>query len=363
MNPAKGGRSGAGLRIVLAIAAKDIADAVANKATLINLLSVVLVMVMWQVFPSFYKEEQANIIVYDQGQSQLTSQIDDDPQYRLLAAGSLPVFQELVREEGGGALGIIIPTGFDSRQEEVSQLDGYYPFAGRHKVAELKADIEQRFSAVIGRPVRIDVDENVLYPGADTLGANQLIAMAFVIVPVFVSVATVPLLMIEEKRTRTLDVLQVSPATGLQLVMGKALAGLFYCLLLSGVALMLGRTMITQWALALAAILLGAVAMVGLGLLLGSVTDRPQLLSLWGFPLMAFLLFPVLLKAMEPILPEALAGALEWTPTVALATLFRISFAEWVEWDRIATNVGIVLMWAVPLYAVLTRLVLRSDRQ
>jgi ABC-type Na+ efflux pump permease subunit len=195
------------------------------------------------------------------------------------------------------------------------------------------------------------------------LGANHLIAMAFVIVPVFVSVATVPLLMIEEKRTRTVEVLRVSPATGVQLVMGKALAGLFYCMILSGVALVLGRTMITQWALALAAILLGAVSLVGLGLLLGSVTDRPQLLSMWGFPLMAFLLFPVLLKAMEPILPEALSGALEWTPTVALATLFRISFSEWVEWGRIATNVGIVLLWAVPLYAVLTRLVLRSDRR
>ena len=363
MNGTERSRTGAGPRIVFAIAAKDIVEAVTNKAILVNLLSVVFVMVMWQVFPSFYKEEQANIIVYDQGQSQLTAEIDDDPQYGLLAAGSLPVFQELVREEGGEALGVIIPAGFDSRSEGESQLDGYYPFAGRHKVAELKGDLEQRFSAVMGRPVRIDVAGNVLYPGADTFGANQLIAMAFVIVPVFVSVATVPLLMIEEKRTRTVEVLQVSPATGVQLVMGKALAGLFYCLILSGVALMLGRTMITQWALALAAILLGAFTLVGLGLLLGSVTDRPQLLSLWGFPLMAFLLFPVLLKAMEPILPPALAQALEWTPTVALATLFRISFSEWAEWGRIGTNVGIVLMWAIPLYAVLTRLVLRSDRR
>jgi ABC-type Na+ efflux pump permease subunit len=363
MSGTKAGTRDAGMRIVLAIAAKDIGDAVANKVTLINLLSVVFVMVMWQVFPSFYKEEQANIIVYDQGQSQLTAEIDHDPQYGLLAAGSFPIFQELVREEGGGALGIIIPAGFDSRPEEESRLVGYFPFAGRHKVAELKANLEQQFSAVIGRPVRIDIDGNVLYPGADTLGANQLIAMAFVIVPVFVSVATVPLLMIEEKRTRTVDVLRVSPATGVQLVMGKALAGLFYCVILSGVALMLGRTMITQWALALAAILLGAVSLVGLGLLLGSVTDRPQLLSVWGFPLMAFLLFPVLLKAMEPILPQALAQALEWTPTVALATLFRISFSGWAEWGQIATNVGIVLMWAIPLYAVLTRLVLRSDRR
>jgi ABC-type multidrug transport system permease subunit len=363
MSETKGRTWGAGLRIVLAIAAKDIGDAVANKVTLINLLSVVFVMVMWQVFPSFYKEEEANIIVYDQGQSQLTAEIDSDPRYGLLAAGSFPIFQELVREEGGGALGIVIPAGFDSQPEGQSQLDGYYPFAGRHKAAELKADLEGKFGAVIGRPVHIEVDGNVLYPGADTLGANQLIAMAFVIVPVFVSVATVPLLMIEEKRTRTVDVLQVSPATGVQLVMGKALAGLFYCLILSGVAIMLGRTMITQWALALGAILLGAVTLVGLGLLLGSVTDRPQLLSIWGFPLMAFLLFPVLLKAMEPILPEALAGALEWTPTVALATLFRISFSEWAEWGRVVTNVGIVLMWAIPLYAVLTRLVLRSDRR
>ncbi len=363
MNGAKAGTKGAGMRIILAIAAKDIGDAVANKVTLINLLSVVFVMVMWQVFPSFYKEEQANIIVYDQGQSQLTAEIEDDPQYGLLAAGSFPIFQELVREEGGGALGIIIPAGFDSRSEEQSRLVGYYPFAGRHKVAELKANLEEQFSAVIGRPVRIDVEGNVLYPGPDTLGANQLIAMAFVIVPVFVSVATVPLLMIEEKRTRTVEVLRVSPATGVQLVMGKALAGLFYCLILSGVALMLGRTMITQWALALAAILLGAVSLVGLGLLLGSATDRPQMLSMWGFPLMAFLLFPVLLKAMEPILPQALAQALEWTPTVALATLFRISFSEWAEWGRIVTNVGIVLAWAVPLYAVLTQLMLRSDQR
>lgn len=352
----------AGIHIVWAIAAKDIAEAVTNKATLVSLLSVVFVMVMWQVFPSLYKQEEANIIVYDQGQSQLTADIEDAPQYALLAARSHPIFQELIREEGSGALGIIIPAGFDSRVETESRLAAYYPFAGRYQVAELKADLEGRFSKVLGRPVRIEAEGNVLYPEAGTLGANQLIAMALVIAPVFVSVATVPLLMIEEKQRRTLDVLRVSPATGTQLVMGKALAGLFFCLILSGVAAAIGRTMIVHWTLALASVVLGSLSMVGLGLFLGSVTDRAQLLSLWSFPLMAFLTFPILLKALEPIVPRTLAQALEWTPTVALATLFRISFTERAGWSAVVTAGAIVLMWAVPLYVVLTRLVSRSER-
>ena len=80
----------------------------------------------------------------------------------------------------------------------------------------------------------------------------------------------IPHLMLEEKQTKTLDALLTSPASPGQVVLGKALAGFFYILVIGGLALALFSLYIVHWGLALAAFLGYALLAIGLGLAVGS---------------------------------------------------------------------------------------------
>ncbi len=349
------------LRIIWAIAAKDIVDAIKNKAIFSNILSAILVIVVWKVLPSLYKPSHTDVVVYDAGLSQLAAAIESNPRLRLLEASSL---QELEASLADEAFGVAIPADYDQRVAAGEQpvLEGFIPWANRLTAAKTGATFEQRFSELLGHPVLIHVEGNWAYPLADSMGPTRTVALTLVFVLLYVSIAVVPLLMVEEKQTRTLEVLMVSPASTSQVAVGKALTGLFYCLVAAAVAFALSWTVVIHWGLAILATLFGAVCIVGLGLLIGSFIDRQQQLNVLLIPALILLAMPMFLNYVEPILPEFLAAALRWFPTVALARLYRVSFAGEIELGLILSNLAIGLAWVLPVYIALVWKVRRSDR-
>jgi ABC-type polysaccharide/polyol phosphate export permease len=108
----------------------------------------------------------------------------------------------------------------------------------------------------------------------------------------------------------------------------------------------------------LSAVLLG----VSIGLLLGSVSRSTQDLAPKMILLTTLLLGPVFLNAIEPILPEVIQGVLRWIPTVAVAILFRASFAQGATAAQIGVNVGLVLGSALLVLAWVAWRVRRSSQ-
>ena len=98
----------------------------------------------------------------------------------------------------------------------------------------------------------------------------------------------VPALMMAEKRKKTLDALQVSPASNAQVVMGKALAGLFYVLLGGGLFFALNWAYITNGGLALLAFALCAMFSIGVALVMGSFVQSRQQMAIWMLPMNSF---------------------------------------------------------------------------
>jgi ABC-2 type transport system permease protein len=222
--------------------------------------------------------------------------------------------------------------------------------------------VEGELTHLVGRPVRVNLDTSEITPRPDSEGPLFLVAVAILLALTIAGATIVPHLMIEEKQTRTLDALLVSPARSSHLVIAKALTGLFYCLTIGGVVLAFNAAVINHWGLAILTTLLGSLFTVALGLLLGSLFEVKQQLTMWGFVLIAVLLIPVFLSLMRSILPDSVGAVISWIPTVALSTVFRVSFSGGAPLAEFGPQLALVVAWTAPIMAATVWIVRRSDR-
>jgi ABC-type Na+ efflux pump permease subunit len=170
----------------------------------------------------------------------------------------------------------------------------------------------------------------------------------------------IPHLMLEEKQTKTMDALITSPASPGQVVLGKALAGFFYILLIGGLAIALLSPYIVNWALALAAFLGYALLANGLGLAVGSFIKSTKQLGLWMVVLILMLVIPPLFY-MESNLKAGIRMVLTWFPSSALASLFRFSCSTGVTPAQIMPNLAIAIFSIGIVFGLVVWKVRRSD--
>jgi ABC-2 type transport system permease protein len=353
-----------GLRVIWAIAAKDIVDALKNRTTLGNLIAVVLIIVAVKWFPTLVKDPSDTfLVVYDADNSRLVAELENSPAFNPLRVTSMEQVERVMDDQDVRELGLGIPADpdqvFDSGR--LLELDGYVLWSNRFAANRLKLDLERQLSELAGQPVQITI-ARILVPPADTTGVTQPTAIMMATVTFILGVLTVPQLLFDEKEARTLDALLVSPATLSQMVMGKALAGLVFCLTGVGIALAFNWAAVTSWGLATLAATCGALFAVGLGLLLGMLLDSRQQMMIWSWVIGAVLLLPALFAGLASFLPEALRTILPWIPTVAMARLFQFSLTEGVTLGQVLTPLGIVLASALLSLAIVAWWVRLSDR-
>ena len=87
--------------------------------------------------------------------------------------------------------------------------------------------------------MRVVIGQNIIIPQADVDGMQTNVAYLMIYFVFSTALMLIPYLMLEEKQTKTLDALLTSPASPGQVVLGKALAGFFYILVIGGLAIAL----------------------------------------------------------------------------------------------------------------------------
>lgn len=340
--------------MVWAIAAKDVTDAIRNKTILANLATIVFVVVFYRFLPALGSQgELPRLMIYHAGDSNRGAELEERAAFRAYVATSREEVEAFVGRADQPRMGIVLPTDLDQAlaAEEPLTVEGYVPhWASQRQVEQVRAFYETELSAWAGQPVQIRTKGNVVYPRLEWGGLSFLTSLTLVLALTLTGILTVTHLMLEEKQTRTLEALLVSPASIGQLVAGKALAGAAYCLVAAAGVLVLNATVVTHWGLAVLGAACGAALAVALGLLLGSIFQVKQQLMLWGFLLLNVLLVPVFLEIESGLLPEEVHAALRWVPTVALARTLRLSFVNDVPWGAFAANLGLVLAGAAILY-------------
>jgi ABC-2 type transport system permease protein len=354
------------LRIIWAIAAKDVVDAIKNKVTVSVILGVALLMLSSQALPLITRLSAVRrVVIYDAGASRLPGQLKRSPEVGLIRASSLQDLKDILVESSGRMLGLMLPADFDRAIDagQALQLDGYFAhWVSASDAAVEGAFFETQLAALAGQPVRIDLADHAVYPEPDSTGQPLLVSISLVVVIITISGVLVPYLMVEEKETRTMDALLVSPARISQVVVGKAIAGMVYGLVAAAVVFAFNRALVVHWEWAVLATLCGTLFAVSAGLLLGSVFDNPQNMGPWMGLLFALLLMPVFLIMLKPGLPAFLNTVMPWIPSAALEKLFRISFSGGVSLDQALSNLGILVGSALLLLSAVVWFVRRSDR-
>ncbi len=271
-------------------------------------------------------DKNVSVVVYDEGHTSLTidkTTLGNGATYSFQEASSL---QEMETRMANQNLGLVLPADLDQilASGGTPALSGYIFWVDRLKVAELEAKYSQAFSEILGQPVQVVIGRNIIIPQANVDGMQSTVAYLMIYFVFSTALLLIPHLMLEEKQTRTLDALLTSPASPGQVVLGKALAGFFYILVIGGLALALFSLYIVHWGLALAAFLGYALLAIGLGLAVGSFIKSTKQLGLWMVVLILFLVVPPLFY-MEPNLKAGIRMVLTWFPSSALASLFRFS--------------------------------------
>ncbi len=365
----KRGTVGENLRIVWAITAKDLLEALKNKGSLAFLAGVLVLLAISRLYSGpAGANAPPNLLIYDAGDSSLVAALEGSSAVKLNEVPSQEELERRIRSGDEADLALVIPAdlcqALDSGEEPV--LEGYVvPWVSESAANELVSRVEEEISRLVGQPVHINLEGNRLYlqpeavvPGSMPHMASITLLMALTLVGLGVT----PNLMLEEKQTRTLDALLVSPASSGQVVLGKALAGLFYSLAITLVVLALHANLITHWGPALAAVIAGSLFTVAIGLLLGILFETGQQYTLWAFVILNILLVPVFLYGERGLLPEAVNVVVAWIPTAALANIFWVSFSAHAPAAAFMPELALVIGCTAVVLAVVAWLVRRSDR-
>ena len=220
-------------------------------------------------------------------------------------------------------------------------LSGYIFWVDRMKVAELEAKYSQAFSEILGPPVQVVIGQNISSRRQMWRHANHC-GLSDGLLYLHNGAAFDPAPDAGGKTDQDAGCAADLPCQPGQVVLGKALAGFFYILVIGGLALALFSLYIVNWVLALAAFLGYALLAIGLGLAVGSFIKSTKQSGIWMVVLILFLVIPPLFY-MEPNLKPGIRVFLTWFPSSALASLFRFSCSTGVTPAQFLPNLAIAI--------------------
>ena len=360
-------RLGDWFRIVLAVASKDVVDAIKNRVTISIILGVAMIVLSTQALPLLMKlRPEKRALVYDASGSTFVEEYRRGETYRLI---EMPSRESMLDEIGGvvaGTIGLQLPEDFAETMEGNGplEIEVYFSHAMRRsEVDEMVTFFSRELSDSLSREVVLNAEGNEIYPAPDAGGHPFMVSITLAMAIMIVGMSLVPLLMIEEKEKHTIDVLMISPASYGQVVLGKAVAGMFYCVTAAAVVFAINyRLLATGW-VALLAVVAAALFTVGLGLLFGVLFEKPANMNMVIGLVLMLLMLPVILSlAASANLPAVVQDVLPYMPSVAAGKLFSMSFSNVIDAGALVFNLGVLFGSALILLLMVVWRVRRMDR-
>lgn len=354
-------------RVVTAIARKDTVDAIKNSHLFFALLLPIGLSLLFRVvFTPAEELGTLHIAVYDQGGSSLVDQLRALPQVRLTQVNSA---EELWVQIAEGAVGgLVLPAEFD-RAVQAGECPALEVLVseqqGLMERLAFRWLVEQQLWTLGGYelPAQIataaDTPEG-LQPQTQLHLDRFLLIVVLVMALVMTGTYMLPTLLVEEKEKRTLQALLVSPASPADIVIGKALTGLFYSLLMVGVLLVISGGLVGNWTVTLAALLLGALFTVMVGLLMGGLFHTTAQVNTWSSIVMLALTMPSWFTILT--IPAPLQAILRLIPTHYMVGVLNRSLASEATWPSSGPPLGVLAGSAVIVFIAVVWTVQRLDR-
>lgn len=340
-------------RVVTAIARKDLVDAIRNRYLLFALLTPLLVALFIRLLlPGMNSMTNVIIVVHDPSQSSLLTRLRTAPQMKFVEMDSAEaVAGEVGKTNAAG--GVIVPANFDADVAAGKQPELTVFVNNKKNIIEQAAFrllLERQVMSLVqdtapAKLIWIDVAQESASQTRRGVDLNQMLMPLLLLLGFGMTGAlVVPLLLVEEKEKRTLDFLLTSPATLIEIIMGKALTGVVYSVLIAAVLLALNVRLISNWPLTLLTIFLGQLLIVAIGLVMGSVLKTTMQINTWA----SFVLLVIIAPSFPfPNSPAVLETAMRLIPTYYFVEAMKSSLAGTTSsgiWAHLAVMLACTLV-------------------
>jgi ABC-type Na+ efflux pump permease subunit len=168
--------------------------------------------------------------------------------------------------------------------------------------------------------------------------------------------------LLEEKQSRTLDALLVSPANISQIVIGKAIAGFFYIFATAVIIYLIYWTGVVHWGITGLFVIGAGLFSVAVGLLFGILFNNQQEMTGWLSFIMILISGSIFIELINLEVSNLIEVLLQWLPPVALAKLFWASFSTQVQFSQVWINFAITLFVSSLLYGYIIWRIKQLDR-
>ncbi len=317
-----------------------------------------------RMWPLIFEQSAAVLPIYAAGSSLLVDQVEATPGLRVYRVDSDSQLSQALCGSLHPEIGLWIPDGIDDAVAggQPIELQGYVCWSRRYQTSEMQVQLEQALSEALGQPTSIRLEGNFFYPPSDNVLAPGIAIMNGVVILLAMGIFLVPSLLFEEKQSKTMQALLVSPATIGQVVIGKALAGAFYILVAGLMIFGISWVEVVHWDIVILFVVGAGLFAVALGLVLGSFFDKQQDIAGWMAAVLLFLVAVMFVPMLGLAMPKTMASILAFVPSSALADICRAAFSEHFAAGRIIADIASVVAISLVLYALVIWRVQRSDR-
>jgi ABC-type Na+ efflux pump permease subunit len=341
---------------------KDMNVAVRTPYTLITLaIPIFLSLLFIFLFPNLPAPGRLQIAMYDPGQSQLAALLAAQPHLEMISVSGPDSLVQSVTE--GFTAGLAIPDDFDTavQNDQRPSLTVYLNGRGNQRAATATFQrllSEQIWQMRYGQPpTPIEWQKVSLSQSpAENLSVSDYLLILLLLLALVMTGATITSTAIVEEKGQTLYPLLNSPVAAADVIASKVLTGLFFTLLAGTAILLLNQGWQGDWPRTAAALLLGAIFTVGVGLLLGLVSATRGECNTWTGVISLVLCAPVWFTV-TPLqqLPTLLRLAVQVIPTHYLILALTHTL------QGLSTGLNLVFLGgaAVLVYAAATRHLLR----
>jgi ABC-2 type transport system permease protein len=255
-------------------------------------------------------------------------------------------------------VGLVVPAGFDQAVRQGAQpaltvirspkpsIPGDYVLATLEPVLRQMAD--QPFPVAINITDAATAKSETLF---DKVGLRTwALSLAIVLMLAMISALAIPIVLAEEFEKKTIDALALAMPFR-EVIMAKALLGLFYMVVMVGVFLGLTRLNVHNWGMFVLGVGLTGLASLGFGLLLAGILKNPNQLNTWSGVFLLPFIAPAAIVG-QPA-PDALRTVANLFPSGAGMRLVLNSVASEHVFTGNLRSILVLVVWAAAAYLLL----------
>jgi ABC-type Na+ efflux pump permease subunit len=345
------------LKMILAIARKDISQAIRDRMVLGVIIGVFMLILPSQLLPIILQNESIPLaVIYGPEPTALANSLTQLMDTSAYSVKSLSHLIDEIASGRGSVIGLVLPVDYSEKiaAKERVVIDGYLTHWTEQDEANLLVKhFENKINLLTDSPVKITIVDDQVYPDEDTRGSEVMFILQMVNAIMTITLILVPQLLIIEKESHTLDALLISPASLTDLVIGKGLTGVFYATVAVTIVILMNIPIIAHWSLLILSIISGITFAVLTGLLIGLLFGNTQqaTFAMWIGGMVA--IAPAFIKLILTVnLPPIVDAIVNWLPSGQLAVLLQMSLMKSVDTQAALLGLGSIWIFNILFFSL-----------